>query len=258
MPTALVFGNSHVGPYIRGHRLAQAEGLIGFAAHEVSLQGARYEPRIRNEPGRGLLFNPAIAEDICAAIEKVQPVCLITAVMGSAHWIQGMSLEPRPFDFLVPRLPHHALTPETEIIPYDLMLRRYQADMDWQFGVVRSVQKISKLPIFHIEAPPPVESVELMLKGLPQHAETKAKMERHGLPSVAFRYKVWWATNDTTQRICADIGLHFIAGPSETRSANGFLDPHFYNDGIHGNDQYGKVMAREISRTMQKLGVESG
>jgi hypothetical protein len=117
-------------------------------------KGDRYEPQIQHKPGRGIQFHPAIAEDIGTTIEELKPICLITAVMGSNHWIYGMSCDPRPFDFLVPDLPQHPLTKGAEIIPYDLLQRRFYSDLDWQFGIVRSVQEFSDLPIFHIEAPP--------------------------------------------------------------------------------------------------------
>ena len=57
----------------------------------MEFKGDRYEPQIQHKPGQGIQFHPAIAEDIGTTIEELRPICLITAVMGSAHWIHGMS-----------------------------------------------------------------------------------------------------------------------------------------------------------------------
>jgi hypothetical protein len=65
-------------------------------------------------------------------------------------------------------------------------------------------------------------------------------------------------TNDVTRRICADLGIRFVEGPPETRDAGGFLDQRFYLDGIHGNDEYGKLMAQEVARAMRDMGLAGG
>ena len=253
MATALVFGNSHRGPYLRGHRLAHTRGLVGFDAHGLVFEGERYEPVIQHTPETGFHFHPAIAEDIAKAIEDLRPVCLITAVLGSGHWVQGMSRHPRPFDFLVPDLPRQPLGDGTELIPYDLMWRQVHTDLDWQFGIVRTVRKLCDLPVFHIEAPPPVASAELMLRGIAQHEPTRAAMEKHGVPDVSFRYKIWWLNDRVARHICTGLGLHYVSGPPVTRDAGGFLDPRFYLDGVHGTDGYGELLALEVARMMRDI-----
>lgn len=255
MSIALVFGTSHTGPYVRGHRLARAKNLVGYDVHGMVFHGDRYEPQIQNLPGRGLHFNPKMAEDIGTAIKQLNPSCLITAVMGSGYWTSGMTRHVRPFDFLVPELSGHPLTQETEMIPYALMQRRFYTDLDWQFSIVRDVQELSDLPILNLEAPPPVESEELMLKGIAQHGPTMASLEEHGLPSVSFRYKLWWGWTEVTRRISADLGLHYVTGPPNTRDAAGFLDKKFYSDGLHASDEYGRLMALEVERVMRDTGI---
>ena len=255
MSTALVFGTSHTGPFVRGHRLARSEGLIGYDVHGMAFHGERYEPLAEATPDRGVQFNPAIADDIGAMIEELNPSCLITAVMGSCYWSQGLSHDPRPFDFLIPELPEHKLSKESELVPYDLMRLRFHIDLDWQFGIVRSIREFTDLPIFNIEAPPPVASEQLMIEGVDQHAGVKASLEEHGLPSVSFRYKFWWGWTDMTRCIGTDLGIHFVAGPPETRDADGFLNARFYLDGLHGTDEYGKLMAQAVERAMRDAGV---
>jgi hypothetical protein len=252
MPVELVFGNSQAGPYVTGHRLARAMGLVECDVHGLIFRGKRYEPYVQFT-GEGARFHPAIAADIRAAIEQLQPTCLVAAIHGADHWIYGLCNDPRPFDFLVPALPQYPLSSGAELIPYDLLLRRFRGDMDWQFGLIRSVMAFCDLPIFHIEAPPPVESADLMLRGI--YGDTQVRMEQFGCPSIAFRYKIWWIWTQVTKSICADLGVHFVEGPPETRDANGFLDERYHLDGVHGTDEYGALMVREVTRVKRHLGL---
>ncbi len=250
MPLALLFGNSHTVPYLKGHRLAQAEGRIGFDVRRMVFDGELYDPYLQHT-AHGIQYHPAVAEDIRAAIAELRPICLITAVHGSDHWLYGMSNDARPFDFLVPSLPEHPLSSGSELIPYDLLLRRFRGDLDWQFGLVRTVRAFCDLPMFHIEAPPPVKDTDLMLQDV--YGPTKERMERLGCPSVSFRYKIWWIWTHVTKSICAELGLHFIQGPPKTRDAEGFLDIHYHLDGVHGTDEYGALIAHEVAEAMTSV-----
>jgi hypothetical protein len=100
------------------------------------------------------------------------------------------------------------------------MLRRFHIDIDWQFGIVRSLRASCKLPILHIEAPPPVEDVDLMLKGVLPHM--KQQIEQLGVSTVSHRYKMWWIWTHATKGFCVEFGAHFIEGPPETTDTNGF------------------------------------
>ena len=255
MPLALAFGNSHIGPYVRGHRLALAKGHIECDVHGLALDGERYQPHI-HETDSGKQFNPAMIEDIRNAIDELTPDCLITAVVGSEHWKYGTSNMARPFDFLTPALPQYPMSPGTELIPYDLLVRRFHIDLDWQFNLVRAVRKFCDLPILHIEAPPPVESVDLMLKGV--YGPYRESMEKLGCPAVSFRYKMWWIWTDEGKKLCTSLGLCYIEGPPDTRDANGFLDPRYFSDGLHGSDEYGALIAGEAVKAMRTLGVARG
>jgi hypothetical protein len=252
MTLDLIFGNSHTVPYARGHRLATSRGQADSDLHRVVFEGECYQPWIQ-QTENGLTYHPAAAERLCAKISELQPSCLITAVHGADHWILGMGNEERAFDFCVPALPKHPVSPEAELIPYDLLVRRYRGDLGWQFGLVRAVQRFSTLPIFHLEAPPPVENVELMLKSLSGGFEKR--MQDFGLPSVSFRYKIWWLWTHMTKLWCAELGLHFLEGPPSTRDANGFLRECYHSDGVHGNDDYGERMVQEVAKAKQRLGV---
>ena len=134
MSLALVFGNSHTGPYVRGHRLALQREDIHCNVQGMVFDGERYNPYLQHTAS-GIQYHPTVAEDIRVAIAELNPVCLVTAVHGSDHWSYGMSNEARPFDFIAPMLPQHPVSPENELIPYDLLIRRFRGDLDWQFGL---------------------------------------------------------------------------------------------------------------------------
>jgi hypothetical protein len=252
MPVELAMGNSQIVPYVAGHRLAQAAGVVGCDVHGLELRGERYDPYVQSTPD-GIVFHPAVVSDVLAAIRKLQPTNLVVAILGSFHWIAGVINEPRPFDFLVPVLPQHRMSPQAELIPYDLMLRRIRSDLDWQFNLVRLAQGFCELPIFVIEAPPPVESADLMLRSV--NGDFRQRMEQFGCPTTAFRYKIWWIWTHVAKCYCAELGVHFIEGPPETRDANGFLNEQYYLDGVHGTNEYGAVMAGEVAKAKRRMGL---
>ena len=94
-----------------------------------------------------------------------------------------------------------------------------------------------------------------MVRGAKRHDMVRDAMEAYGIPSTSFRYKIWWMWTHVTQQICTNLGVHFVAGPAETRDASGFLDRRYYADGVHGTDEYGMLMAHEVGRAMAALGV---
>jgi hypothetical protein len=166
-----------------------------------------------------------------------------------------MSMHERPFDFWVPALPEHPPSSALELIPFDLMMRHCRAGMDWQLALVRAVQCHSNLPIFHIEAPPPVENSEMMERHARMHAPTWGKMQKFGSTSASFRFKVWWAWTAAAREWCTRLGIHFITAPEETRDSLGFLQRRYFADGIHGNDEYGRLMVHQVEKAKQRFGV---
>lgn len=247
-PIILAVGNSQIGPFIRGHQSLRAKGQLACDVHGLTFEAARYEPEYLFEKD-GIQFNPTRIEDSLEAIREKQPIAVVSTVVGSHHWIAGLIHNPRPYDFLVPSLPEHRKSPGTELIPYDLVVTRVRGDLDWQFGLVQAMRDFCDLPIFIVEAPPPVQSADMMLRSLFGHFQ--AAMEEFGCPSVSFRYKVWWLISDVAKQLCAERGFRFIEGPRETRDQQGFLKECYYLDGVHGNDAYGELMAREVARVMQ-------
>lgn len=255
MPVELAIGHSQIMPYISGHVVAESRGLTDCGVVDLVLRGPRYEPYVEFTP-QGPKLNPAVFADIRTAIETRQPRCLVVALLGSHHWTYGVCNEPRAFDFIVPALPQHPQAPGTELVPYDLMLRRIGDDLNWQFDLVRTIRTFSDLPIFHIEAPPPVQDPDLMLKFV--GGDVRERMEQYGFPSSSFRFKMWWLWVHVAKRYCQELGDHFIEGPPETRDSDGFLDVRYYLDGIHGNDDYGAVMVAEVAAARRHLGLAGG
>lgn len=254
MALDLLFGNSHTGTYLRGHEAAVAAGSADSDLYRMPLEAERYQPLVDLTPD-GRVFNPIAIRDLLAKIDELRPDCLITAVLGSQHWILGMAHHPRPFDFVVPALPRHPAAPDLELVPLDLLVRRWRHDLDWEFGLIRAVQANCRLPILHIEAPPPVADADLMMRHMQQFQPAVEAMRAHGMPSAGFRFKVWWVWTWLARQICAELGVRFVAGPAGTRDAAGFLSERYFGDGVHGSVAYGELMVREVVLSKQRLGV---
>ncbi|MBS0641713.1 MAG: hypothetical protein JSS43_17765, partial [Proteobacteria bacterium] len=183
-------------------------------------------------------------------------ICLVTAAMGSFHWLEGMALHEEPFDFSAPGLPGHPPDPALELVPYDLMARHCRGGIGWQLSIVKDMLRFTSLPIFHIEAPPPVANMDLMVQGAASHPMTREGLEKTGAASPSFRLKVWWAWTVATREACASLGIHFVEAPPETRDAQGFLDERYFLDGVHGNEAYGALLVQEVATAKRRLGLE--
>jgi hypothetical protein len=195
-------------------------------------------------------------EEIRNAIAEHQAVGLVTAILGSDHWRDGVIRGPHAFDFIVPALPQHGMSPGTWLIPFDLVIEWIHRALVWQFAIITVVKRICDLPIFHVEAPPPVESESLILRGVYGHF--KEMMDEFGIHTVSHRFKLWWAWSHVAMHVCSEAGIHFIEGPAATRDDHGFLNEQYYADGVHGTDIYGGLIAGEIGNAMRGLGLLGG
>ena len=256
MPTILAFGNSHLWPFVRGHRSLLDKGEIDYDLAVLDFQQAQYEPFVERKSNGMAVYNPLVVEALRTAIAEHKPIGIATAIHGSDHWRHGVIKGPNPFDIVVPALPQHRMSPGVPLVPYDLFVRRIHIAMLWQFGIVTVLRRLCDLPIFHLEAPPPVENESLALRGVYGHF--KEAMDEFGTPTVSHRFKLWWVWSQVAMHICAESGVHFIEGPPETRDNNGFLNEQYYEDGVHGSNAYGALIARELAHAMRGLGLLGG
>ena len=247
MPTILAFGNSHLWPFVRGYQSLQKKGATLFDLQVLDFRAERFQPNIHFD-GRTATVHTLVREAVQAALHPVAPDYIVTTALSAGHWVHGMVRHRESYDFLVPALPQFGVDPGTTLIPYDLVAARVYADLFWQFALVHMVQASCARPIFHLEAPPPVASEALMLRGI--SSPFKEDMEEFGYASVAHRFKQWWIWCQTARDICAAHHIAFLAGPPETRDAHGFLREDLYSDGLHGSDIYGEFMARELIRAI--------
>lgn len=243
-PGGLAFGNSQIAAFMAGARRLREQGEPAAALRSLVFRGERYEP-FAVFGALGARLHPAIAGDLAAALRESDPAFLVAAIMGSDHWILGIANDPVPFDFLVPDLPGFGLAPDARLIPYDLICRRFRQDMGLRFGLLRLARTLSDRPIYVIEAPPPVASTERMRQCL--YGPFAERVARHGMAPAGFRFKIWWLCHRITAALTAELGAHFVEAPPETRDADGFLDPRFFLDGVHGNDAYGALMVRQVA-----------
>jgi len=61
---------------------------------------------------------------------------------------------------------------------------------------------------------------------------------------------MWWIWTYVAKEICADLDIRFIEGPQATRDERGFLNVRYHLDGVHGNDDYGALIAQEVAGAM--------
>src|SRR5690242_20492750 len=151
MPTIVAFGNSHLWPFVRGHKSLRDKDEIDYDVVALDLQREQYEPYVERKDNGLVVYNPLVVEAIGAAIAEHKPVGIATAIHGSDHWRDGVIRGPDPFDFVVPALPQHRMSPGVPLVPYDLFVRRIHIALLWQFGIITVLRRLCDLPIFHVE-----------------------------------------------------------------------------------------------------------
>jgi hypothetical protein len=252
MTWVLAFGHSQLGALSRGHELLRSRGEIGYDLASLGSWEPRFQP-LYHHRGGGRGFNPAFLEAICERITELEPAAIVLSLLGAEPYLRGVINDPRPYDFVLPDRPELGLSPNTELIPYDPVAQRFRDELRWQFDIVVSLREFRDLPLYHIEAPPPVADPKLMEPTV--YGRIRERMEEFGCPSVTFRYKAWLLFAAMCKDICAELGLSYVEGPPESRDAQGFLAERYFKDGVHGTDEYGSLIALGLEQAMQRSGM---
>lgn len=174
--------------------------------------------------------------------EQIRPP-LLSFMGGGAHTVLSLGVHPRPFDFVLPEAPDLPLDEGAEILPYDAVRRRLEADAKEFLDLTEMLLTQVKGPIFHVDTPPPVASGEFMKPHIPWQYFPGRLQE---VSSRWHRYRMWRLNTDIARAHARKIGVGFIGHPKTAEDADGFLDPRFCSDGIHGNEAYGDMLAAKI------------
>lgn len=171
----------------------------------------------------------------------VGPVCALVA--GTAHLVVGTLVHPRAFDFVLPSEPELELKADAEVLP-SLAVRRILEKISAPFiAQLAEMASLCDGPFFHFEPPPPTFDSRAIEKHVPW---TWFPGMLHEVAPPIFRYKLWRLHSEIVAAACLRLGVQFVPAPATSKDERGFLHDRFFEDGTHGNLDYGKLMVKQI------------
>ncbi len=251
----ILMGDSHIHAVASGY--ATSAGRASASAYEVhkfDSHVARYQPIRTIDDGQSA-WNVRFVADILECIERHKPVFIAAVWGGNEHYGHGAVNSPRRYDFVLPTAPNLPLADGAEIVPYDLLVRRFRTPAGALSSLWELLQSCCRLPIYDPAAPPPSRSTDITSR-LPPHWRQQA--EAHGVAAPSFRYKVWRLIMELKQESSEAVGARFLAPPAQAIDADGMLRDEYAGDGIHGNRDYGALVVGQLDQLVQGALVPTG
>lgn len=227
-------------PVLIGH--SHAKAIFEAAEQEdVRLKGYNFwsapQPAIAADRKA---FHPEIAETLAHG-----PV--FSAVGGAVHNVMAMVRHPRPFDFVLPSRPDLPMIAGAEVVPFAAFRRAMAASVEEYLQIMQLVVQAATGPVFHIEAPPPIEDSDRVLADVPWMFFPDLTRE---VAPASLRYKCWRLHSELVAGFCADRGIALIPAPLEAMDRGGYLKPEYYLDAMHVNASYGALVLAQMKRIL--------
>ena len=239
---ALVVGHSHI---IAMQGAADLLRDAGEARHLrfIQLLDADHSPNV--EPGpAGMTLASALRERLDTEIAAAAGPALFQSISGNEYHFIGLVNHPRRFDFVLPSAPHLPIEPDAEIIPFDLMHAGLKNSMEYALVILACLRRVTKLPIWHIQSPPPVPSNAEIAAHPQQFGDAIAS---HGVAPPFLRLKLWRLQSEIYRNACVEHGISFMAVPEAALDADGFMRPEgWHQDPTHANYWYGRLVLDQI------------
>jgi hypothetical protein len=184
--------------------------------------------------------------DLEKLIETEQPQAILCFCASNYLFTFGTFKSPRPFDFIVPGREDLAVTPDAEIIPYGLMKEAAAAAAPWWPRLLTLACGLYGVPVYSVCLPPPAADLSAILADM-KDPGTRARFERFGVASSAFRYKMWHIQAETDRVKAASAGAEFLPPPAKALDEAGLLRAELSQDIVHGNTAYGHWILEQVT-----------
>ena len=229
-----------VAPALIGHSHTKA---IFDAAEQAGtpLRGFNFwtAPQPAMNPER-TSFHPEIS-----AVLAQGPV--FSAVGGAAHNVLAMIRHPRTFDFVLPERPELPLSDGAEILPFGAVRATMAAAVREYLDIIGLVRRTATGPVFHLQAPPPLEDGARILDDVPWAFFQGLSRE---VAPAALRWKCWRLHSTLVEAFCARQGVAVLPAPDGAKDAKGYLRPEHYHDAMHVNARYGALVLDQMRRVL--------
>lgn len=238
-PKILAYGNSHLGAIEFALRSTETKELP-FHISCLPFIIRNYAPHWEDSGSERVPIRH-FRNDFKERIEVERPDLALCFCASNFMLTYGTFISPRPFDFAVPGREDLPLTPNIEVVPYNLMRECAQTSAPW-WSTLLLLACASGIPTFSVCLPPPLLDIEPFLLA----DSHKALRERFGVGTPAFRYKMWLIQSEADRCRSKAAGARFLEPPKLARDAMGFRLPQMSNDIIHANACYGSLILNQI------------
>jgi hypothetical protein len=214
-----------------------------------------YEPILADE----VELNPALVAALTRLRDERPIQAGLLSIYGNAHTLFALVKHPRPFDFVLAEQPELPLDPESELIPEAFVEAALRDRMTRTEPLIAGIARHFPVPLFQIESSPPVRSAEHVLATRESVFWDVLKLGELGVAPDFLRYKLWRLHSRLVREVCDKHGVTFVAAPSETQDADGFLVEAgcTRGDATHGNAWYGEHVLRQLYAVASTLSGEA-
>lgn len=173
---------------------------------------------------------------------------LVSVVRGNDYNVFGLFEPDPPFDFLHPGLPDLPVRADAQRLPYDAVRLRFRHAAQPARRFYECLPRQNIAGVFHVEAPPPIPSLDQCRKAADQRLMKNAL----GLPKDAqisspeFRMKLWQCQSDVNREICRETNVIYVGPPQEALDPQGYLVPAAWHGATHASAWYGALALRKI------------
>ena len=242
MKKILIIGHSHVFALRRANKNMEIDGADSFEVDFLEMQNSRYSPNIVGPAP--LELNPSLQSDLVEISKNTDFV--VSCARGGEHNILGLLRHPKPFDFFLSESPDRSIEREASLIPEGLVSDRLRMTTKMLRIYLHKLRELipSKIPILQLESPPPIPSVNHIMKYKGAYSE---RMDELGISPKNLRYKLWRVYGNLVSEYCNECGVQYIKVPKLAQDSEGFLvEEAWNNDPTHGNEYYGKLALENL------------
>ena len=233
----LAIGASHLVALQGAARQNGAAPRIAF----VQLRDARYRGALERVGDATPSLGWRLAEDLAERSREL----VVSLIGGNKHNILGLLNHPRPFDFVLPDEPDLPFTEGAECVPVELVADSLTKRAASEFALLRTIRAATKVPVIHMESPPPNPSVDHIRR---HPGVFRDRIDALGVAPAHLRYKLWRVHSSVVRAACAEAGIEFVPAPREALDARSMLrEAAWADDPTHGSAWYGAFVLQQIA-----------
>ena len=254
MMLAEIFGHSHVWSVRRALREGWTHPEASITAPICGTKELPSGLVMTDDLGKTVL-NPivtALLHRIIAGPELAR-TWLVSMTQGNFYNQFGMVVPGAGFDFVLDSHPDLPLDDQAVLLPcgavHEALARQMQA---MATGAAMLGRQPLEGRVILIGPPPPPRDEAQIAKLLAAQGGADDGVR---ISAAMTRLKLWHLQNTISARICAEAGVHYLAGDLPgVQDEDGFLRPEFIKDAVHANHGHAAHLLNEIAAIMTQAG----